>query len=158
MADDAFLLGARDVARNRVRIERGGIDVKSRPGLDHFARDESDHQRNGRDRFEIEKCLDAYAADLLEIAHRRNAMNDGAEYDWRDHHLDQRDEPVSEWLELDPERGVEIADDNPKCDGDQHLHIENSVPRTASGQIGCAGLGWCFHCRAPAPPPLWVKG
>jgi hypothetical protein len=51
--------------------------------------DEPDHQRQCRDRLEIEQRLDADAADLLEVAHRADPVHDGAENDWSDHHFDQ---------------------------------------------------------------------
>ncbi|MGY4439088.1 hypothetical protein ACVW04_001870 [Bradyrhizobium sp. LM2.3] len=37
MGDDAFLLGLGDVGRHRLRIDRGGIDVKAAAGLQHLA-------------------------------------------------------------------------------------------------------------------------
>jgi hypothetical protein len=71
-----------------------------------------------RDRLEIEQRLDADAADLFEVAHRADAVHDRAEDDRRDHHLDQRDEAVTERLERDAGIGKEMADDNADGDGD----------------------------------------
>ena len=90
MGDEPLLLGAIDVACDRIGIERGRIDVEPLAGLKKLADHEPDHQRQGRDRLEIEQRLDADAADLLEVAHRADPVHDRAEDDRRDHHLDER--------------------------------------------------------------------
>ena len=90
-------------------------------------------QRQGRHRLEIEQRLDADAADLLEVAHRADAVHHRAEDHRRDHHLDQRDEAVAERLQRD----AGVAENRwpirtPMRDGDQDLDIEDAVPGTLS--------------------------
>jgi len=75
------------------------IDIEALAGLQHLATSSPIAKREGRHRLEIEQRLDADAADLLEVAHRADAVHDSAEDDRRDHHLDQRDEAVAERLE-----------------------------------------------------------
>ena len=98
--------------------------------LDHIADEQPDHQRKGRDHFEIDQRLDADAADLLGVLDMGDARHHGAEDDRRDHHLDQLDEAVAE--RLDPvvgrERRPQPADQRAEHDGDQHLDVENLVP------------------------------
>jgi hypothetical protein len=103
---------------------------------------QSDQQRQRRDRLEIEQRLDADAADLLEVAHRADSVHDRAEDDRRDHHLDERNEAVTERLERDAGIGKEMADDNADGDGDQDLNVENGVPRAPH----------CRHRQKPAAP------
>ena len=65
------LLGARwRSSPRRLRIEGRGIDVEAGAGLDDLADDQADHQRERRDHLEIEQRLDADAAELLQVAHR----------------------------------------------------------------------------------------
>ena len=129
MGDKPLLLGAIDVARDRICIERGRIDVEPLAGLKKLSDHEPHHQRKRRDRLEIEQCLDADTADFLEIAHRAYPVHDRAEDDRRDHHLDERNEAVTERLERDVAIGKEMADDNADGDREQDLNIENCVPR-----------------------------
>jgi hypothetical protein len=130
MRDDPLLLGAGDVARNELGIERRRIDVEALAGLQDLADDQADSERQGRDRFEIEQRLDADAADLLEVAHRADAMHHGAEDHRRDHHLDQRDEAVAKRLQCLAGVRKVMTDDDAERDGDQHLDVKDAVPGT----------------------------
>jgi hypothetical protein len=69
-------------------------------------------------------------------------VHDRAEDDRRDHHLDERNEAVTERLERDAGIGKEMADDNADGDGDQDLNVENGVPRAPR----------CRHRQKPAAP------
>ena len=55
-------------------------------------------------------------------------MHDRAEDHRRDHHLDQRDEAVTQRLQLLAEIGIQISDQDAERDRDQNLHIEDLVP------------------------------
>jgi len=53
--------------------------LKPLPGLHDLAHQEADRERDGRHRLEVEQRLDADPPDLLEVAHRRDAVHHGAE-------------------------------------------------------------------------------
>ena len=101
--------------------------LKPAPGLRTLTT-KPDDQRESGDDFEVEQRLAADAAELLQIAHRGDAVDDGAEDDRRDDHLDQLDEAVAERLERFAELRKEMADDDAERDGDQHLDVENPIP------------------------------
>ncbi len=149
VGDDALLLGLRDVGRDRLGIERRGIDVEAVAGLQYLADQEADRERERRHRLEIEQRLDADAADLLEIAHRGDAVHDGAEDHRRDHHLDQRDEAVAERLELPAEVRIEIPDEDAERDRDQHLDVEDRVPGMTGRACQNRTASETFHLRLP---------
>ena len=91
MGDEALLLGAIDVARDRIGIERGRIDVEALCRAAAACRPRARSPAPAvDDRLEIEQRLDADTPDLLEVAHRADAVHDRAEDDRRDHHLDER--------------------------------------------------------------------
>jgi hypothetical protein len=69
MIDEAFFLALGHVTRDGLGIERRWIDVETRAGLDDFADQQPDAQRQGRDRFEIEQRFQTDAADLFQVAH-----------------------------------------------------------------------------------------
>ncbi|MGX1319842.1 hypothetical protein AB7M17_003295 [Bradyrhizobium sp. USDA 377] len=128
MGDDALFLGLGDVGRDRARVDRRGVDVEAVSGLEDLADQQTDCERDGRDRLEIDQRLQPDPADPLEIAHRGDAVHHGAEDDRRDHHLDQRDEAVAERLQGLAEIGIEIADEHAEHDRDQHLDVKDLVP------------------------------
>ena len=103
--DRLLRFGLLGVGGDRCRI--GHAPPKPVPDLDQIADDQPDHQREGRDDLEIDQRLDADAADLLGVLDVRDAGDDRAEDDRRDHHLDQLDEAVAQ--RLDPVVGRKIA-------------------------------------------------
>src|SRR5205085_2321045 len=133
MRDNAFFFGAADVACHRLWIERRRVDVEALARLQQLADDQADRQRQGRNRLEVEQRLDADAADLLEIAHRADAIHHGAEDHRRDHHLDQGDEAIAERFQLNAGLRKQMADQDADRDGNQDLNIENAVPRARAG-------------------------
>ena len=93
--------------------------LKPAPGLQHVHDDESDDERERGDDFKIEQRLAADAPELLQVAHRGDAMHDGAEDDRRDDHLHELDEAVAERLQRRlPISGVgkEMPDDDAERD------------------------------------------
>src|SRR5262249_3547505 len=130
VGDDTLLLGAVDVAFDRAGIERGRVDVEAFARLQKFADQEPDRQRHRRHRLEIEQRLDADPADLLEVAHRADAVHYRAEDHRADHHFDERDEAVAERFEGDAEVRKVMADQDAGGDGKQNLNVENGVPGT----------------------------
>src|SRR5262249_51648451 len=134
--DDSLLLGSADVGGNRLRVERGRIDVEAAARPDDLTDQEPDDQRQRGYHLEIHQRLDADAPDLLEIAHRCDAVHDGAEDHRRDHHLDELNETVAERLERLSGFGEEIAHRDADQDRNDHLNIEYRVPRTTAGHGG----------------------
>ncbi len=104
--------------------------AEARAGPHQVADQKPDHQREGRNDLEIDQRLDADAADLLGILNMRNARYHRAEDDWRNHHLDQLDEAVTE--RLDPVAGRKMlkirTDKGTEHDSDEDLDIKNLVP------------------------------
>ena len=99
-------------------------------GTHQISDEQSDHKRKCRDDLEIDQRLDADAADLLGILDMRNARDNRAEDDRRDHHLDQLDEAFAERLDPVVRRICRLkpAENRAEQDRDQHLDIENFVP------------------------------
>ena len=58
--------------------------LKPAPGLSTLHDDQADDEREGGDDFEIEQRLAADAPELLQVAHRGDAVDHGAEDDRRD--------------------------------------------------------------------------
>jgi hypothetical protein len=92
---DTLLAGARHVGRDRLGVEGSRIDVEADARLQNLAHQQPDDERQRGHRLEIEQRLDADPADLLEVAHRSDAVHHGAENHRRDHHLDHRDEGIA---------------------------------------------------------------
>src|SRR5690242_7442030 len=154
MMDDAFFLGLGDVSVDRMRVDRGGIDIEAAAGLQHLANDEADREGHRRDRLEIDKRLQPDPPHPPEVAHRGDAVHDGAEDDRRDHHLDQRDKAVAERLQLLAEMRPEISDQDAERDRDEHLNIEDLVP----GLMAPSGGGtdrFCYHLRPRGREEAW---
>jgi hypothetical protein len=147
MGDKPLLLGAIDVACDRICIKRGRIDVEPFAGLKKLSDHEPHHQRNGRDRLEIEQGLDADTSDFLEIAHRAYPVHDRAEDDRRDHHLDERNEPVTKRFERDAGVWKIMADEDADGDREQDLNIENCVP--GASRFGRRQAGKSFQAVFP---------
>ncbi|MGY3649156.1 hypothetical protein ACVWW2_004447 [Bradyrhizobium sp. LM4.3] len=95
--DRPLAFGLLGVVGDGLRVGRGAAEARTR--LHQIADDKSNHQREGRDDLEIDQRLDADAADLLGVLDMRDARDNGAEDDRRDHHLDQFDEAVAERLD-----------------------------------------------------------
>ncbi len=112
-------------------VERRRVGVEAGAGLHDLADEHADQQRERRDHLEVDQRLQADAADLLEVAHRRDAVHDGAEDDRRDHHADQA-------MKASPSRfmrlaglGREHAEQHAEDDRDQHLDVQLPIPAVA---------------------------
>src|SRR5947199_1566596 len=79
VADHALFLGAANKAGDGIGIERRRVDIESPARLQNFPDDEPNGERQRRYGFEIDEGLDADPADLLEVAHRADAVHDRAE-------------------------------------------------------------------------------
>jgi hypothetical protein len=97
--DGAEVLALGGVLRYGFDVERGRIYVHAAAGLDDVGDDQADTERERGDDFEVEERLDANAAELAEVAYARDANDNGEEDDRGDHHPDEFDEAVAEWLE-----------------------------------------------------------
>jgi hypothetical protein len=62
-------------------------------------------------------------------------MNHRAENDRGDHHFDEFDEAVPQWLEGLPKFRKESPDHDPCGDRHQNLNIENSIPWSAGASL-----------------------
>jgi hypothetical protein len=58
-------------------------------------------------------------------------VHHGAEDHRRDHHLDERDEAITQRLEGDAGTWKVVADEDAEGDRDQDLDVENGVPRAS---------------------------
>ena len=88
------------VGGDRLGVERAGIDVHAGAGLPQIDDDQPDDQGHRGHDLEVDQRLDADPADLLHVLHAGDAVDDGAEDDRRDQHLDQLDERIAERLHL----------------------------------------------------------
>jgi hypothetical protein len=108
-------------------VQRRYVDVHAGTRLDHVDHNQADDQRQGRDDFEVQQGIATGLADRLHALHPGDAADHGTEDDRGDDHLDQLDEAVAEWLELDRELRIEVADQNTDDDRDDHLEIQRFV-------------------------------
>ena len=88
VAGDGIVGGDLGVFLNRFTVELAHIGIETGARLHHLTHKHADEERNGRDHLEIDQRLQAYAADLLQVADGGDAVDDGTEDDRRDHHLD----------------------------------------------------------------------
>ena len=140
MRDDAGFLRLGDVGGDGFRVDRGWIDIEAVARFKDLAYDQANGKRQCRDDFEVDKRLQTDASDALQIAHRGDAVHHGAEYHRCDHHLDQRNEAVTEWLQSLAEVRIVVPDQDSERDRNQNLNVEDRVPRLARGG-GTGGLG-----------------
>lgn len=106
------------------RAEVAGVDVHPRAGLDDLDDSQADQHRESRQHLEVEQCFAGDPADRPHALDRRDAGDDGAEDQRRDHHPDERDEGVAEWLELGAESWPQGADDSAQHDRAENLDVE----------------------------------
>jgi hypothetical protein len=116
----------------RIRGDGGGIELRrvrvdALAGLHDVHEHEADEERHCRDDLEVDERAQADAADLLHVAHLRDADDDRAENDRRNHHPYQLDEGVAERLHRRAASGIEIAQQNPRDDADNHLEPEPRI-------------------------------
>ncbi|MNQ59446.1 hypothetical protein D3C85_736940 [compost metagenome] len=105
-------------------VEGGDIDVHAGTGFEHIDHHQADHQRQGRDHFEIEQGPKAHTPQFLHVFHAGNPCDHGQEDHRSEEHLDQFDEGIAQGFERSAGFGNEHADDGAEDHGDQHLHIE----------------------------------
>jgi hypothetical protein len=133
--DQTFVLGPRHIGGNGFWIDRGGVDVEAAARVQKLAYDEADRQRESRNHLEIQQRPHADSADLLQIAHRGDAVHDGAEDKRRDHHPDQRDETVAKRLHRLAGIGIEMPKHDASRNRNQHLDVEDLIPGTAGSYV-----------------------
>src|SRR6266403_5510813 len=142
MRDDAGFLRLGDVGGDGFRVDRGRIDIEAVARFKDLSNDQADGERQRRDGFKIDKRLQTDATDALQIAHRGDAVHHRAEYHRCDHHFDQRNKAVAEWLQGLAEVRIEVPDQDSERDGDQNLNVEDRIPPLTRGD-GTDGL--CGH-------------
>jgi hypothetical protein len=127
--DRAQVLRVGGVRRHRLGVERGrvGVDSDARP---HEVDDgEPDEERDRRHDLEVDQRPHADAADALHVAHLRDADDDRAEDDRRDHHANQLDEAVAERPQPGAGLRPQVADGHTHRDADEHLEIQVGIDR-----------------------------
>lgn len=115
--------------------EVGDVDVEACAGFEEVDDEEADGEGEGGDDFEVEKGFAADTAEFFHVAHGGDAMDDGAEDDGGDHHLDEFDEAVAERFEGFGLFREEIAEGDADCDGDEDLDVEDAIPWGARGGV-----------------------
>lgn len=68
-------------------------------------RDKSDHQRDQRDDFEVDKALDAHATDALQVAVPGDTGDESGKDQWGDDSFDEPQEDVAENTKADRQGG-----------------------------------------------------
>lgn len=116
-------------------VECGRVDVHAAAGLNDVRDDQANAESERGDDFKVEKRFDSYAAELSEVAYAGDADDDGEEDDGSDHHPDELDEAVPEWLEELCEVRPDEANDNSGDDPDENAEIKSAdeVVRFAFG-------------------------
>ena len=114
-----------------------GSMVEAAARLQDVDDDQTDDQRERRDDLEVDQRPDADAADLLHLAHVRDADDDRGEHDRRDQHLDELDEAVAERPHGGAPLGRHEPENHAGGDADQDLDVEalQSRPHDLPGQI-----------------------
>ena len=123
-----FFLGLLHIVRTALASSVAGSMLKPLPGCSTLPTIRPISSASGRNDLEVDQRLEADAPDLLEVAHRGDAVHHRAEDHRRDHHLDQRNEAVAERLQRSAGVGKEMSDQDADGDGDQHLDVEDRIP------------------------------
>ena len=116
--------------------EVGDVDVEAGAGFEEVDNEEADGEGKGGDDFEVEERFAADAAEFFHVAHGSDAVDDGAEDDGGDHHLDEFDEAIAERFEGFGLIREEVAEGDADCDGDEDLDVEDAIPGGALGGVG----------------------
>ena len=96
--------------------QRGRVNVETRARLENIHDHKADDQSERRDDFKINQRFAADAPQFFEIAHRGNAVDDGAEDNRADQHFHQIDEGVAERFQFNARFRPE------KSEGDSQQH------------------------------------
>ena len=134
-AGDALVMGLRGETRDRLDVERLRIDVQPGARLEQVGDHQTDDQGEGREGEEIDERLHADAPDLLEVGHAGDTADHGEEDHRRDDHLHELDEGVAERLHLLADLRIEMSEQDARCDGAEHLDVQDLVERLV-------GLRW----------------
>ena|ERR1700680_3364544 len=116
-------------------IERLRINVEAGSWMQGVDNEEADKKRERGDHFKIEQSFDPDPAKLFQVAHRGDAVNNGAEDDRCNDHLDQIDESISQRFEVLTQTRVYVADHDAEQNRDQNLDIKNAVPRFPGSRV-----------------------
>ena len=156
VVDGALLGRLRRVGRDRLGVERVDIDIHAGAGLPQIDDDKADDQGQRGHDLEIDQRLDADPADLLHVLHAGDAVDDGAEDDRGDQHLDQLDEQVTEPFHAFAELRIEIPQQHAENDGAQDLEIEVVIELLVrSWRGGCRAYGG-LHGAFPLTEPSYL--
>ena len=136
--DGSLRFGGRGQAGQGFRVDGGRVGVDSGPGLDDVDHDKPDDQGQCGDDLEIEDGLAAHAAYRLDVFHLGDAHGHGAEDDGSDDHLDEVDERVSQRLEINAQRGIEVPDQDTENQGDNNLEIQTFTQTPGHYLLSCS--------------------
>ncbi len=118
----------RGVLRDRLGVQRGGIDIHPRARLYDLDHHQPDEQRDGGDHLEIRQRFEADAAQLLHVADAGDAHDHREEDDGRDHHPDQLNEAIAQRLHrfgsVREEQAQQHAQNDPQDDAKIERFIE----------------------------------
>lgn len=114
----------------------GDVDVEARAGFEQVDDEEANGEGEGGDDFEVEKRFAANTPKFFHIAHGGHTMDDGAEDDGGDHHLDEFDEAIAKGLKGFSLIREEVAERDANGDGDENLNIEDAIPGGARVGMG----------------------
>jgi hypothetical protein len=131
---EGMMFRMKSVVRYGIGVERCRVGVEARSGLKKVDDDQADDERDGGDHLEVDQGLGADASHLLHVTGAGDAKHHGAEDDWTDHHLDERDEPVAKGLQANGGVRLGVAEQSPGEDGDQHPEIEMSEKTCHAGR------------------------
>ncbi len=128
-ANDALVRARRYIAGNLGGIEGCRVDVHANTGFDDVDHDQTNHQGDRRDDFEVEQRVTTRLADRLHALHTGDTAHYRAEDDGGDDHFDQLDKAVTQWLQRLGCVRVEVAEKDTQSDRDDHLEIQRFVER-----------------------------
>src|SRR5215471_11267280 len=107
--------------RNTTLLNDCNIYVEAVAGFHDVSDNQSDHQSQCRNNFEIEKCFATDASHLTQVAHAGDSGDHRAEDHQRDDHGDNPDEGVSQGLHRYGAGGAHIPEDCSESDPHSHL-------------------------------------
>ncbi|MHC2784750.1 hypothetical protein ACVMBZ_003964 [Bradyrhizobium liaoningense] len=113
--------------RGHRRIERIDGHMHAHARLDQRHRDQPGQQGEHGQQVEQRHGFHQCAADLAGITDAVDAADDGAEYDRRDHHLDELDEAVSQGLQRGTKFRLEMAGQDTQHEANQHLDVKDPI-------------------------------
>lgn len=129
------LLAHTGILANGLGVQGVRIDVHAAAGLEQRRDTEADTERQRRDDFKVEECLDAYSTQLPTVADVGDADNDTQEDDGRNHHPNEFDEPIAKGLHGLPKRRKEEAHQHACHDAYEDTRIQRFMKRLLDSRM-----------------------